>query len=155
MAMPQTCRTWPCAIMRISDIKRGEFVHMSYSTDWLIKPYVYRVEYQDEYTLADGEAVRQTIVPLLDHNMVVLHFIFDMQQVTWIEPSLKEIQRNQNAASFYQHPLLGWILYVIQDDNPLIQFVTSAIAQRYDARVRWFNTQDEALDFLREIGTNI
>ncbi|MFP4321139.1 MAG: hypothetical protein ACLFTK_01655 [Anaerolineales bacterium] len=128
---------------------------MSYITRWLQEPYVYYVAYDGQITLEAAVAVRKAVVPVLDNSAQTVHFLFDMQTVTGIAPSLSEMSQREEAADFYQHPRLGWIVYVSEADNTFVRFMTSALAQQYGARLRWYHSQADAVDFLREFHPNI
>lgn len=99
----------------------------------------------------DMSAAGIAALEALDESTQIIHVFFDMAQMTKLVPSLNELLNRPRAKRFYEHPHMGWSIYIGPKDNPFFQFVSSTITQNFGAKMRWYHTEDEALTFVGEL----
>lgn len=119
---------------------------MNYSNQWYIPHHVLYVRYWGEST---AEIVLQQIdemYAMLDESGAdAVQVIMDVTQVT--KPlSVKDYPRI--ISRFKAHPKYAWTLIIAQQ-NALVRFVSSVGVQLFGRHQRIFDTQDQALAFLK------
>lgn len=128
---------------------------------WYIEKYVILVTYPPEFTEDDLEAIisAKPVVQMMDEGVgALVHIIQDFRLATEFRLTrlarLVEVNRNPKRAQLYQHPKLGWILDIAEQNHP-IRYFDSVIAQMYGARHRAFETIESAMTFLRYVDSTI
>lgn len=78
-----------------------------------------------------------------------VHIILDTTHVTGVDLDLKAAMENPNVKRLVSHPKYGWGIYVGNKRNPLYMFLASVIGQKMNESLKFFDTEAEAVDFLR------
>jgi hypothetical protein len=94
---------------------------------------------EDDIAPYDAESLA-----LLEHTATMLHTIADHTQLQQL-PALKGL----TTLSAARDPRLGWYL-VVGSMNPIIRMMVSIAVQVSKIRLRFFDTFESALEFIRE-----
>jgi hypothetical protein len=79
-----------------------------------------------------------------------VHLVVDITELEALNTSLTEILGSAEVQYASSHPKLGWVVYY-NKENSAYNFIASAIGQNSDLRMRFCDTQEEALQFLEEV----
>lgn len=96
----------------------------------------------DEYYEHDARLINNYLEP---SPATRVHGIFDLTGLDQM-PELKVLRQ----AKAIKHSKTGWVV-LVGVDNPVIKLVASVMGQMYQARFRFYNTIEEALDFLQSM----
>jgi hypothetical protein len=92
----------------------------------------------------------QNVIRILDEATVpLLHAIYDYTHAEAL-PSLKDLSTLKSG----NHPKVGWSVFV-GVPNPFIKFLVSVTVQIMRARLRFFDTFDEAKQFIQEMDSSL
>jgi hypothetical protein len=92
----------------------------------------------------------QNITRILDEASVPLtHAIYDYSNAE-AQPSLKELSTLKSGS----HPKVGWLMFV-GVPNPFVKFLLSITVQLMRARLRFFDTFEEAKQFIQEMDSTL
>jgi len=123
---------------------------------WLIPNKVVVCKYSGDLYVEDATNAAEAILELIDASpSETIHVIYDMQDIGPLKFELKDALQSPVAQRFYAHPKLRWSVYVGNRAGNFYTFVTSVINQSYDAKMRWFDTIDEATKFLIDMDDEI
>lgn len=78
-----------------------------------------------------------------------VHIILDTTLVTGVDLDLKVAMADPNVQRLVSHPKYGWGIYVGNKRNPLYMFFASVIGQKLNESLKFFDTEAEAVEFLR------
>jgi hypothetical protein len=99
----------------------------------------------DELTVYDEKIIR-----ILDEATVpLLHVIYDYTHAEAL-PSLKDLSTLKSG----NHPKAGWLIFV-GVPNPFIKFLVSVTVQVMRLRLRFFDTFEEAKQFIQEMDSTL
>lgn len=123
---------------------------MSIQVSWLVEgQLVYwksiGVDTDDEYAEAQEEALR-----LYDaSNASLVHMILDFSELE--RSATIDFNKEQKIPL---HPKNGWNIFVALE-NPLLKMLTAVKGGQAKARMRWFSTIEEALEFLPTVVSSL
>jgi len=128
---------------------------MPFRYEWDAKNNVLVNFYSGEIT---QDEIRQTYLdaePYFDNSTGLVHNILHLTHSSFDHTiktdKLFNIPEVANYANKYRERI-GWSLYVGHKDNALYQMVSAINMQKSNLRMRWFNTMDEAYQFLHDNG---
>lgn len=121
---------------------------MTFRLSWELENRIILWKYAGVLSLDDLKNASQKAVGFIEQGQKPVHILSDIQEVTTVEYTLKE------AADYilpYNVNALGWIVCFGEPGNTFQRFMTSALAQHRDMRIRWVTTKDEGRAFLAEV----
>jgi hypothetical protein len=106
-----------------------------------------------QITLEDIAQINKDQQKLLSVGTAPVHTISSIGDVDRFPTDLRQLKE---ALDGVNHPHLGWTL-VVGPTTPLKRFVTMTVTQMIipDARLRMFNTMEEAVEFLRHVDETV
>jgi len=120
---------------------------------WYIKGRVQITEYRG--VISDDEFLKAADHPDLIATIEaspapLVHFIFNADAVTRM-PSL----RVGGKPAIASHPKVGWIVVVRRTQNPVFKMIASILGQMTKLRVRFVNSEAEAIEFLHYVDSTL
>lgn len=78
-----------------------------------------------------------------------IHVIIDATHVKDFDVDLAKVMQHEDVIRSTTHPRLGWAVYIGNRDNPLYIFMATIAGQRLGEDIKFFDTEAEAVDFLK------
>lgn len=119
---------------------------------WYEENHVIFVQHHGVLNQAKVISWNQAAADLMDAAMGIserVHIIVDATQVTSVELDIQTILNESHVLRLTEHPLYSWGVYVGNKQNPLYVFLASVIGQKLNESVKFFDTEHEAIEFLR------
>lgn len=123
---------------------------MSVQVSWLVEGHVIHWKVSGVDTMADVVAAEEEVIRLFDESDAPLvHVIFDFSSTEEVaQLDLKEDRK------ILHHPQNGWNIFVAVN-NPILKMLTAIKVSQAKARLRWFPTLKEALEFLPSVDSSL
>ncbi|PJF43615.1 MAG: hypothetical protein CUN55_08230 [Phototrophicales bacterium] len=94
-------------------------------------------------------AIAADLMDAVPPSVRKVHIILDATKVTAVDLNLKTVLADPVVQRLVQHPKYGWGIYVGNKRNPLYMFFASVIGQKFNEDIKFFDTELEAVEFLR------
>jgi hypothetical protein len=118
---------------------------MPYTIGWHIPDRVVLITFEGTMTLDDIDHMNLDTMALVGQGVPPIHVVSDLLAMERYPTSIQEISkfiRNDMKAR------LGWTIVITR--NKLVRFMSAIIIQLTGARLRFFDTLDDALIFLHD-----
>lgn len=126
---------------------------MATEVKWLIPDHVICLVGTGELSSGDLLESVSHVVDLIDNSDTVLTHI--LVNVRHVAPSTLSVsERVETIRPLLSHPKCGWIV-LIRNVNPMNNLVALTAAQIFKARLRCFDTVPEALEFLKNMASDL
>jgi hypothetical protein len=123
---------------------------MGSNVEWHQFPDLIQMVYSDVLFLDTVQIANERVVNMMNESPAsTIHILVDISQVKKVEFQLGELFQLDVLKEANASPKLGWILYYDRN-NAFYNFIVSALAQSSGSKVRMLESQQEALDFLRD-----
>lgn len=125
---------------------------MPFRMGWYIEPQVIFAQFWGEMTVEDLQHYFEMTNQYAEHSSSPLvHTIADVSQIT---KPLNMVELASVMKGFRTHEHVGWTI-TLGEKDPMLRFVSSIARQLLRLRQRTFDSFHEAVDFLKEMDTNI
>ncbi len=121
---------------------------MSFRLSWAVEHRIILCQYIGHITLETVNEAARKAVPMVENGQQPIHFIMDVQEMSGLHYGVQEGASRQFPFDIHS---IGWIVYVGSRENAFYQFMATALAQYHGLRMRWFETMQEALAFLKDV----
>jgi hypothetical protein len=123
---------------------------MSYQVSWYTEGQIMLYEYSDVISLDDLNRSNCEALALLNTATQRVDFLVDIRHVRNVGYSVNEMLAVESLKAMISHPLNGWTAYYDKRSS-FAQFLVQITHQSVGGRVRFFDSQDEALAFLASL----
>lgn len=123
---------------------------MSYTVEWYLAGRIDYVTYSGVLTDDDIITSSSVMLPFLEASPHPIHALINVTGLTELAVNFAKSINNEVIAQASSHRKLGWVLY-FDKANPVYMFMASVKAQTHNERVRFFDSEEEALLFLESV----
>lgn len=124
---------------------------MSYQVSWFQEPRILYVRYYGKLTAEDiHEANSQALIHLDAATTPPVHTLVNVIDMTELGFVFKDVLKDEAVINVSSHKKLGWVVY-FNKQNPIYTFMANVVGQSYEEKVKFLDTEAEAVSFLQRI----
>lgn len=132
---------------------------MLVKTEWYTPQRIIHQVYSGDISFADMQTGHQVVLRLIDeahHNKDRIHIIINMTARESLSPDLMNLNTLRRLFRFDAYSdLVGWILIIQSQPNPIMHFFSLAAAKVTGFRLRMMPNLDDAHTFLKRADTSL
>lgn len=122
---------------------------MAYEVSWYRENIVMGVRYFDDLLAEDIYQANAKVLEELEKAQDRIHVLVNVIHLGKLAFNFQEVMYNETVAKVSAHKKLGWVIYY-DKKNPLYNFMASVVGQSYEERVRFYDTEAEAVAYLKK-----
>jgi hypothetical protein len=128
---------------------------MLYQTSWLVDGRVLLIESSGVTGVQDWHTIQEVAYDAIEAagkppQVHIVHKVIDHAAVSNQSYRVAEIR-----STIRQHSLIGWVIIVTEQPDPILRFIATIVAQILRQRFRIVPDMTEALDLLKRFDASI
>jgi hypothetical protein len=128
---------------------------MYYTTSWLVEGRVLLIESSGVSGVADWRTIQQVAYDAIETagkppQVHIIHQVLDHAAISNQSYRVAEVR-----SSIRQHPLIGWVIIVTEQPDPILRFIATIVAQILRQQFRIVPNMTDALELLKRLDASI
>ncbi len=123
---------------------------MPYEIAWYAENLILQVSYTGDLTLKEVISANFRVGQILESSPHKIHLLLNLEQLETVNFQLNEMVQHPMVAATARHRNVGWVVR-FNRNNPFYNFISTVIRQTHQQTAEFFDTQAEALDFLKSL----